>query len=144
MADMYVRFVTPVIDPDSRVECGFFQAAWYLETIGCSAWIQHELDREFAWFRENLPVPRTLARHFVRRDSLHGVCWFRPSARECIRRSHYCAWLFSEAGLPVEMLRLRRARDIIWSDNHQIVTLARTGRAFRGAPLRVDFDGAAA
>jgi hypothetical protein len=133
---MYVRFVTPVIDPDSRVGCGFFRAAWYLEEIDCPSWIQSELDQQFDWFRANLPVPERVARPVGRGVSRHGVCWFRPSAKECISRSHYCAWLFSEAGLPVEMLRARQVQDVIWCDEHQIVTLAPVGaRAFRGRPL---------
>ena len=40
---MYVRFVTPLIHPDSRVETGFFHAAWYLHDIGCPDWIHGEL-----------------------------------------------------------------------------------------------------
>ena len=44
---MYVRFVTPLIHPDSRVETGFFRASWYLHRIGAPDWILRELYDEF-------------------------------------------------------------------------------------------------
>lgn len=133
---MYMRFVTPLIHPHSRVESGFFRAAWYLDRIDCPDWIRRELDDQFDWFNDNLPVPRRVVRHFRRRDSLHGVCWFRPTARECIDRARYCAWLISEGGVPVETIKMREARELIWRDDHQIVTPSRTvPRAFSGKPL---------
>lgn len=133
---MYMRFVTPLIHPDSRVECGFFRASWYLGRLGGADWIRSELDQQFDWFNDNLDMPRRVARQFRRRRTLTGVCWFRSSARECISRARYCAWLISEAGLPVEAITLRNPREFIWRDDLQIVTPARIApRAFRGQPL---------
>lgn len=130
---MYVRFVTPLIDPDSRVECGFFRSSWYLEQLGAPDWIQYELHQEFNWFNDNLDAPSRVERRFRRRRTLIGVCWFRASARECISRAYHCAWLISEAGLPVEVITLRNPREFIWQDDLQVVTLARVvPRAFRG------------
>ena len=60
---MYLRFVTPIIHPDSRVEAGFFRSSWYLYRNGCPDWILAELDREFDWFRVHLPVPPRVSRH---------------------------------------------------------------------------------
>ena len=132
---MYVRFVTPLIHPDSRVESGFFRASWYLDRIGCPSWIRSELDQQFAWFNDNLAKPDRVARPYGR-GVLHGVCWFRSAARECISRGHYCAWLIGEAGLPVEAITMRNPREFIWQDDQQIVTPARiVPRAFRGWPL---------
>jgi hypothetical protein len=139
---MYVRFVTPLIHPDSRVESGFFRAAWYLDGIGCPDWIRTELDEQFAWFNDNLPCPRA-ASQTSGRFTVRGVCWFTSAAKECIDRGRYCAWLITEAGLPVEMLKLRRVRaqDVIWRDDYQVVAKARsTPRAFRGRPVQVAWD----
>jgi hypothetical protein len=132
---MYVRFVTPLIHPESGAECGFFRASCYLRRIDCPDWIHAELREQFGWFNDNLPMPRHVVRHFTRRDSLHGVCWFRSGARECIDRARYCAWLITEGGLPVEAIKLREVRELIWRDDHQIVTPSRRApRAFRGRP----------
>lgn len=135
---MFVRFVTPLIHPESRAESGFFRAAWYIQRLGCPDWIQAELDAQFDWFNENLATPRRVVRRFRRRDTLQGVCWFLSDARECISRARDCAWLIGEAGLPVETITTRRLREFIWRDDQQAVTPARiVPRAFRGRPMLV-------
>ncbi len=119
---MYLRFVTPLIHPASRVEAGFFQASWFLYRNGCPGWILDELDIQFDWFNLNLPVPEQIGRHFKRRQSIWGICWFNPDAREAISRARYCAWLIEEGGLPVRQIVSSRQREIIWKDAHQIVS----------------------
>ena len=79
---MYLRFVTPLIHPYSRVESGFFRASWYLHRTNCPDWIHQELSDQFDWFAQHLPLPGRIARHFKRRDSIWGICWFDPQARE--------------------------------------------------------------
>lgn len=118
---MYVRFVTPLIHPCSRVETGFFRASWYLYRNGCASWILDELESEFDWFDRHLPIPGRIARHFKRRSSVWGICWFSSDATEMISRARYCAWLIEEGGLPVRMLRVERQREVLWRDAHQIV-----------------------
>lgn len=118
---MYMRFVTPLIHPDSRVETGFFRASWYLYRNGAPDWILVELDAQFDWFDAHLPVPPRTGRSFRRRNSIYGICWFVADAGEAINRAHYCAWLIEEGGLPVRPIRSRRQREIIWRDAHQIV-----------------------
>jgi len=137
---MYVRFVTPLIDFCTGVETGFFRASWYLRRVGCPAWIHSELDQQFDWFNEHLPVPSRVARHFRRRNSVHGVCWFQPAAKECIERARYCAWLIGEGGLPVQPIKLLRPREIIWRDDHQIVVRPThdTPKAFAGGRFRTN------
>jgi hypothetical protein len=129
---MYLRFVTPLIHPASRVEAGFFQTSWYLQENGCPDWILAELARESDWFRLHLPVPPWFSRHFKRRNAIHGICWFDPDAREAISHARYCAWLIEEGGLPVRTISTRRQREIIWRDGHQIVAkpMADLPRAF--------------
>ncbi|HVZ29249.1 MAG TPA: hypothetical protein VG839_02575 [Asticcacaulis sp.] len=118
---MYVRFVTPLRDGMTGAETGFFRASWYLRRVGCPGWIHRELDQQFHWFNRHLPVPDRVARHFKRRNSIYGVCWFQPDARECIERARYCAWLIGEGGIPVEPIKLRGPREVIWHDAHQAV-----------------------
>lgn len=119
---MYVRFVTPLRDRATGAETGFFRASWYLRRVGCPDWIHRELEYQFGWFNEHLPVPNRVQRQFRRgRASIAGVCWFRSEARECIERARYCAWLISEGGVPVAPIKLRSPREIIWCDDHQLV-----------------------
>jgi hypothetical protein len=118
---MFVRFVTPLIHPLSRVECGFFRASWYLYQNDAPAWILAELDNEFDWFNDHLPIPGRVARHFKRRNTIWGVCWFDHEAREMIARARYCAWLIEEGGLPVRAVRAENPREVLWRDAHQIV-----------------------
>ena len=122
---MYVRFVTPLRDPATGAETGFFRAAWYLDEVGCPEWIDQELEAQFDWFNANLAIPETIR---------GGVCWFRPEACECIERARYCAWLINESGVPVETIRLRRPGSVLWRDDHQLVVRpdAATPRAFAG------------
>ncbi|RJG45847.1 hypothetical protein [Mesorhizobium sp. DCY119] len=119
---MYVRFVTPLIHPASRVEAGFFQASWYLYRNGCPYWILDELEHQFDWFSLHLPVPKQIGRHFKRRNSIWGICWFDPDAAEAISRARYCAWLIEEGGLPVRSIRTAGERELLWKDSHQIVS----------------------
>ena len=129
---MYVRFVTPLVHPASRVEAGFFQASWYIYRNGCPKWIARELEAQFRWFNRHLPVPDRLSRDFKRRASIHGICWFDPAAAESISRARYCAWLIEEGGLPVRALRWAPRKEVIWRDAHQIVVKPTPGlpRAF--------------
>ena len=117
---MFVRFVTPHRDPDSGAELGFFHASWFMPRA-TPRWLRDELRAQFDWYNANLAVPDRLARHFRRRRSVWGVCWFRPEAGEMVERAHYCAWLLTEAGVPVRMIRAPIRREIIWRDDHQIV-----------------------
>jgi len=119
---MYLRFVTPLIHPHSRVESGFFRASWYIQRINCPDWIRQELEDQFAWYAQNLPIPARIGRAFKRRNPIWGICWFDPAAREAVSRARYCAWLLEEGGLPVRTITTSRQREVIWRDAHQIVT----------------------
>jgi hypothetical protein len=119
---MYLRFVTPLIHPRSRVESGFFRASWYIYQNNCPDWIRQELSDQFSWFGQHLPIPGRIARHFKRRETIWGICWFDPQAREAVSRARYCAWLLEEGGLPVRIITVSGQREVIWRDAHQIVT----------------------
>ncbi|WP_298281155.1 hypothetical protein [uncultured Bradyrhizobium sp.] len=73
------------------MESGFFRASWYLYRNDCPDWIRQALSDEFDWFSRHLPIPGRIARHFKRRDSIHGICWFDPDAREAISRARAIA-----------------------------------------------------
>ena len=129
---MYLRFVLPWRDPNSRVEAGFFRAAYDMarRQDRVPEWIRAELSRELDWFDEELPVPCRVCRSFKRRRTIHGVCWFRPRADEAIDRARYAGWLMSEAGVSVREIRTSRLGEVIWRDDHQVVA-----KPDRGLPV---------
>jgi len=130
---MFIRFVTPLRDTRTGAETGFFRAASRIRR-GAPDWIINELDEQFDWFAENLPIPDRVVRNFKRRRPIAGICWFADRADEHIDRARYCAFLITEAGLPVELIRMRTHREIIWRDRFQAVIkpLPETPRAFAG------------
>lgn len=119
--DMYVRFVTPLIDPSTRVETGIFQSKFQLRENGCADWILRELQPHWDWFNEHLAVPTRLGMHFRRRESIWGVCWFRPQATAAIARAWRCRALMEEGGIPVRALVWRGRVQVLWSDDQQAV-----------------------
>jgi len=120
---MYIRYVLPWRDPDSRVEAGFFRAAYDVAKAEgrVADWIRSELRRELDWFNAELPVPQRMWRTFRRRRPIFGICWFRPEADEAIGRARYAGWLMTEAGLPVREVRVGRPGEVIWLDDYQVV-----------------------
>src|SRR5262249_29092816 len=78
---MFVRFVTPIIHPESGVATGLFRAFGFYEDEGLIPdCYQDRLDELFDWFNENLPVPYRLSRAIRRFRIAFGVCWLKPSA----------------------------------------------------------------
>lgn len=123
---MYLRFVTADVDPYSRAETGIFRAPRHvLSDAATPAWISNELDREYDWFNEHLPVPDTLWKRIGRRGMVYGVCWFRAEARECVSRARYISWLLCEAGLPVREIRTSRPGEVLCRDDYQVVANAK-------------------
>ncbi len=129
---MYVRFVSPIIDPLSRVEAGFFRSVWAIHQRRQPDWLLRELDAQFDWFNAALSIPGRVRLTFRRGNDAVGVCWFRDDAHTHIERARYTAWQIEEAGLPVRMIRSRRPSPVFWRDAHQIVAQAgpETPRAF--------------
>jgi hypothetical protein len=123
---VFIRFVIPVYRHDSRAEAGFFYwAYWVRDRNGYAPlWIRQELARELFWFDSNLPVPDRFTRKFRRRRTIHGICWFRQEAGECVSRARYVGWLMTEAGAPVDEIRIDEPGEVIYRDNYQIVAKA--------------------
>ena len=124
-SNMYLRFVVPQRDPDSRVEGGIFRGihrALYDERQ--PEWLRNQLRDDLNWFNDNLPVPDRLWLWFKRRDPRYGVCWFEPSATEAIARARSIQWLMIESGHLVEEIHTDRPGTIFYRDDWQIVAQA--------------------
>lgn len=79
--------------------------------------MRRRLDREFAWFNENLPVPK-----LPRRDR-RPIFWFRPGAGEPLRRMRMLAtWLRAE-GLAVHNVQTTHPGEVVYEDAFQVAAL---------------------
>lgn len=130
---MYIRFVTGIIDPCTGLESGVFQAGlslWYSYDI-TQPWLDREIRRSLDWFNEHLDAPSRFSPRSRRRRGRYGICWFRPEAGRFLAEAHHLAWLVSEAGCPVRMVRSHHPGEIVWKDDHQIVAVPnRSGPVF--------------
>lgn len=79
---MYVRFVTPLIDAETRVEAGIFQSRQQLLTDQWLEWLEDAFQEEIDWFNDHLAVPTRFGIHFRRSASIWGVCWFARMRRK--------------------------------------------------------------
>lgn len=122
---MFIRFVTPHRDAESRCRAGLFSIAYAASrSPRIGDWQRAELCRELDWFDNHLAAPGVLVTTTGHRQRRNGVCWFRDRAAEHVSRARYIAWLLSEHGALVEELRTERPGTTIWSDEHQIVAVA--------------------
>ncbi len=122
---MYLRFVVPYRDPDSRVEGGIFQGVGsVMSDQRQPEWLRLQLRRDVDWFNANLPVPDRLWLSFRRRGTRYGVCWFRPGARIAIDHARSIRWLMIEAGCRVDEIYTDQPGTVFYRDDWQIVAQA--------------------
>ena len=84
-------------------------------------WLRIAAREHYAWFKENLPVPRRFTVMSRRRHVYAGICWFQPTAREHIARARELAMLIAEAGRPTTMVTTRHLGQVLYRDEVQIV-----------------------
>jgi hypothetical protein len=125
---MLIRFVIPRRDTVSHVEQGIFQAAHELCSQGCLAdedW-QHVQDL-FRWFNDHLPVPSRFSRSRRPQACKRAISWFKPTARECLKRLEALAAVLRRHGCAVERLTTERPGYVVYEDHDQVVA-----EVFRG------------
>jgi hypothetical protein len=84
---MFLRFVSAQIDEDAQVRTGIFQAAYDLQEFGhLRDYDQQVLSDLMNWFEEYLARPTRFCRSRRPGRLPKGVCWFRPSAWEHLKR----------------------------------------------------------
>ena len=122
---MYVRFVVPEHDDSSRVESGIFRVVGnIMDDSSQPEWLRALLREQVDWFNSNLPVPDRLWLSFTRRETLYGVCWFRPCAQDVISRARTIQWLMIEADHLVQDIYTDAPGTILYRDNWQVVAKA--------------------
>ena len=119
---MYVRFVLPWTNSDSRVSDGIFGAYFPVQDMdSIPRHLKDAIEVENNWFRENLPVPNRFDVRSRKRWLSLGICWFRDHAREHIAHGYEFARLVTEAGILVEKKVTRQPGTILYRDDFQIV-----------------------
>jgi len=131
---LYVRFVLPFVDEETRRAVGVFQVRDVCRTRRVPAF-DRRIRNRFAWFNDELPVPPVVKE---RRDALS---WFRreperphePGAREPLRRAFVLVSYLRASGVTVETVQTRDPGVVLYEDRWQIVAVPRettwTGRA---------------
>jgi hypothetical protein len=123
--EKFVRYVTDARTAHGDVLAGPFQAAKRLEDSGDldpidAAWLE-ELR---TWFADRLDRPARFSLRSGYREPKHGVCWFRPSAREHLAKAAELAALLARNGVRVVRVESARPGHVVWADDEQIVAVA--------------------
>lgn len=129
---MYLRFVCGKRHPHADAELGIYFASMEVDWEEQPKWLKHEFDEAFTRFCY-LKVPVVLKSATRHRYAKKSLCWLKPEAEWLINEMRYCAWLLTEAGMPIREIRSRHPGTILWQDEDQIVSLpdrVRVPRAF--------------
>ncbi len=121
---MYLRFVVHDIDEDSERQLGVFHAVWNLRDEGkLYPYEEDQHDSLRHWFGAYLKRPTrfTAAKPPYYRKKNKAICWFRDSAQEHIWQIWGLVAILRDHGLPVWMLKTKRAGYIVYEDEYQVV-----------------------
>ncbi|MEE8106673.1 MAG: hypothetical protein V3T86_14150, partial [Planctomycetota bacterium] len=113
---MYFRLVISARHPDSHRYQGIFVAAYALARSDDIE--EYERDRIYEpleWFGEHLIAPIWV--------SDRAIFWFRPDARECVRRVWDLAVELKGHGRPIRALHCPNPGRIEYEDEHQIAAI---------------------
>lgn len=123
---MYLRFVRPLRAPGLKARAGFFDAAYELcEFTRLDPASADRLEEHLAWFRTNLPIPKTFTRSKSKgsadREATPGLSWFKPEAKEPLAHAFDLVSLLRDFGYPIDILRTDRVGYVIYEDKLQLV-----------------------
>lgn len=126
---MFLRFIVDEVDQSSLASAGVFVVAYRLKRERALLETDHRHLLELLnWFDENLATPTRFNRSRRAHRASRGICWFRPSAQEHIRRARELARLIDRQGLWVNMMKTGQPGFVVFEDEHQIVAEPFAGR----------------
>jgi hypothetical protein len=118
---MFIRFVIQDKDTDSVRRQGLFQALSDLEDAGALYTHEQNLyDEVYAWFQQNLPVPRSFARSSKPHAKKVAISWFKDTATEHIRRMRELAHILEAHDRKVSVVTTERPGYVVYEDDYQI------------------------
>ena len=119
---MYVRFVVPSLGHNAWGLMGVIQAAYNLQDAGALSYYETALFNAICeWFNRHLPIPRRFSRSRKSGAADNAVCWFKPTAVECVRKARELAKLLEARGVQTAMLRTRKPGYVVYEDRQQVV-----------------------
>jgi hypothetical protein len=80
-----------------------------------------EAEEAFAWFAANLPIPARLARSRKPGAQNNALSWYRPTAREHIRRTRGLSPILHAHGFLTRMITTNRVGRVVYEDKYQVV-----------------------
>jgi len=119
---MYVRFVVPSLGRNAWGLMGLIRASSDLMGDEYFSHIQEaSLNSIWEWFNRQLPIPRRFSRSRRSGAANNAVCWFKPTAMECVRKARELAKMLEASGVHTAMLRTRKPGYVVYEDRLQIV-----------------------
>jgi len=116
--ELRVRFIAPLVDPDSRRFEGVFIAAYRLRNEGdMPSYQREELRSQLQWFSEHLPVPEPLSHSWNR----GAISWFKCESKDCITRVWAMVQILEENGIVIRKITTEEPGHVIYEDDWQIV-----------------------
>ena len=119
---MYVRFVVPSLGRYTWGLIGVIQAASDFEDAGAFSFYEEALFNVICdWFNRHLPIPRRFSRSRRSGAADNAVCWFKPTAVECVRKVRELAKLLEARGVQTAMVRTQKPGYGVYEDSLQVV-----------------------
>ena len=121
---MFVRFVSTFRDEQTGRPLGIFHAAATLrDAFDTPLYYETVLREHLKWFRDHLHVPSQFSRSRTTNAAPIALCWFKPSAANCIDRARELAYIVNELAFPVTMVTSRRPGIVVYEDGFQIAAV---------------------
>lgn len=124
---MFIRFIRPRIDPDTKKNVGILVAAHTLRDDGDISVEQHrELRLHLEWFNKNLHIPPIYDDLKNRR----ALSWFKASAEKPIQRMWQLKTILDQHGCHVDVLKTTNPGRVVYEDGWQVVAIPARGQKF--------------
>ena len=119
---MFLRFIVDEVDRSSLAPAGVFVVEYRLREAHTLPRSDHQdLLEVLRWFGENLDTPEQFTTSGRASRLSRGICWFRPSAHDHIRKARELARVIDRHGIWVNMSKTRHPGYVVFEDEYQIV-----------------------
>ena len=115
---MFLRFQGQKPNLGTKSKLGIFQPAFELrDRHDLPSYAHDELQSNLEWLRMHLKSPALLKKE----EHYRAIAWFKPEAREPLKRIWAIKAVFEEFGYRVDLLRSADPGQIIYEDGWQVI-----------------------